>query len=1315
MELSLRRGVECLAVFPFTFVRRFSLLIAGQLLSIAFLNPIAACVELRLGHDATQASRDDTSRGAVVEKVLPHGEGEKAGLQEGDVLLHWSRGVSKGDIRSPFDLVELEIEKAPLGIVKLEGERRKQARVWTIGPADWGLTSRPVFANTSLALYQEGQELARMGQRGEITKAAGPWKELADRYDSSEGRLIAAWLFFHAAETWRDAKQWKEADDAYQSAIQQAVGSGPVVESQLLRSWANTYQQRSDWANAEKYFQQSIAKFERAEPGNLAIALDLTAIGTIWWNRGDPDKAEQYYGQSLKIREHLAPGSLGVAASFNGLGLTAQQRGEWVKAEEYHRQAFEICEKLSPDSVLVASSLSNLGNISLIRGDLSKSEQYFQRALTILKKVSPGSLQMAKTLTGLGSLEGTRGNVREAEDYYRQALAINQKLVPGSLDVASSLDGLGAVAQVRGDLTEAERYDEQALLIREKLAPGSTDTAATLNNLGVVTYLRGDLGKAEQYYLDSLAIREKLAPGSSIVVGSLVNLGIVAYERGDLIKAEDYYLRGLSIQEKLAPMTLEVAAIYGNLGDLAKRRGDLARADEYDRKGLNIQEKLAPESRDFAQSLYDLAQVAIERGDIRSAEQDQQRSISIYERLNPGSVETAWGYRSLGAIAVRRGDLAKAEEYYHRALDIEERFAPGSLDLSAMLEGMGDLALKSHDQAKAEEYYRHALAIREKLAPGSSLHAESLAAVASILRDQNQLDAAAQFFAQAVSALERQTARLGGSEEVRSGFRANHSDIYRDYVDLLLAQKQTQRAFEAVERSRARVLLEMLLASRVDVRKGADPALLEQERSLQESLAAKSARRLRLLGEENGQEQVAGLTHEVEVLERQYQDVEEQLRLKNPAYAALTQPQPMTIGEIRQLLGPDTLLLEYSLGEHHSNLFAVTSESLNVFELPGRVGLEDKARALYFLLTARNHRMKDEDARTWQARVTKADSESIKAASELSDVLLGRVAQQLGRKRLLIVAEGALLYVPFAALPEPRTSGSKTPEPLMIRHEILSIPSASILSVLRQQHLPRGQVDKEVVVFADPVFDAHDERVQRSKNGISNAVENPAGAHGLDIVAQSADTVTRSASDLELLGQGQLYLPRLGFSRREADLVLAAVGPQKGKKLLDFEASRKFAISGILSQYRIVHFATHALVDDEHPQLSGLVLSLVDQDGDAQDGFLGLEDIYNLDIPADLVVLSACDTALGERVEGEGMIGLTRGFMYAGASGVLGTLWEIDDFATAKLMNEFYKAIEQDHMQPADALRQAQKNLWRERHWSAPYYWSAFTLQGDWK
>src|SRR5262249_13269743 len=267
-------------------------------------------------------------------------------------------------------------------------------------------------------------------------------------------------------------------------------------------------------------------------------------------------------------------------------------------------------------------------------------------------------------------------------------------------------------------------------------------------------------------------------------------------------------------------------------------------------------------------------------------------------------------------------------------------------------------------------------------------------------------------------------------------------------------------------------------------------------------------------------------------------------------------------------------------------------------------------------------------------------------------------------------------------------------------HEVVTLPSASVLAVLRREAGSRKPADRSVAIFADPVFDVADPRIARQiKDQTAPPVERP-----------PIDDVRRSGGE-----SGLLDFVRLRFSRQEADQIARFGEGDKKLKAVDFAASRELATSAELSRYAIVHFATHGLINNAHPELSGIVLSLVDQQGRPQNGFLRLYDIYNLKLQADLVVLSACQTALGKEIKGEGLVGLPWGFMYAGARRVVASLWQVDDRASAELMGRFYEAMLGQRLRPAAALRAAQISALKDKRWQAPYYWAAFTLQGEWK
>jgi CHAT domain-containing protein len=263
----------------------------------------------------------------------------------------------------------------------------------------------------------------------------------------------------------------------------------------------------------------------------------------------------------------------------------------------------------------------------------------------------------------------------------------------------------------------------------------------------------------------------------------------------------------------------------------------------------------------------------------------------------------------------------------------------------------------------------------------------------------------------------------------------------------------------------------------------------------------------------------------------------------------------------------------------------------------------------------------------------------------------------------------------------------------------VTAPSTAVVALLRQETKNRKPAPKTLAVLADPVFSNNDPRVLTAR-----------AAHAAKVEKDSKEDATRSATEL---GMGDLR--RLRFSRQEADEITRFANNDLKLEAVDFQANRALATSAELGQYRIVHFATHGLINNTHPELSGVVLSLVDEKGRPQNGFLRLYDLYDLKLSADLVVLSACQTALGKEIRGEGLVGLTRGFMYAGAPRVVASLWQIDDRASAEFMKRFYEGLLGQKRRPAAAFRAAQISMQKDPRWHAPHYWAAFTLQGEWR
>ncbi|HEU4391007.1 MAG TPA: CHAT domain-containing protein, partial [Blastocatellia bacterium] len=365
--------------------------------------------------------------------------------------------------------------------------------------------------------------------------------------------------------------------------------------------------------------------------------------------------------------------------------------------------------------------------------------------------------------------------------------------------------------------------------------------------------------------------------------------------------------------------------------------------------------------------------------------------------------------------------------------------------------------------------------------------------------------------------------------------------------------------------------------------------------------------------------------------------------------------------------------------------------------------------------------------------IERADADYQEAAVALSQIVLGPVAGQLLRKRIVIVADGSLEYVPFGALPAPVIRASASPDrtsetsekakvkeliesggkPLIVDHEIVKLPSASALAVLRRELAGRKVAPKLVAVLADPVFDKSDPRLgpTAGKEGDTAVPVSSTDTAGDPVISSPLI----SPSDDVPTENGKGPFPRLPFSRLEAKSILSSCPPGSFWRALDFDANKAMATSPKLNQFRIVHFATHGLLNNRHPELSGLVFSLFDQKGDSQDGVLQLNEIYNLNLSADLVVLSACQTALGKEIRREGIVGLTSGFMYAGAARVMASLWKVDDEATADLMQRFYYGVLRRGLTPAAALRSAEVAMWKEGKWRSPFYWAGFVVYGEWQ
>ena len=678
--------------------------------------------------------------------------------------------------------------------------------------------------------------------------------------------------------------------------------------------------------------------------------------------------------------------------------------------------------------------------------------------------------------------------------------------------------------------------------------------------------------------------------------------------------------------------------------------------------------------------------------------EEQQKALEYYtqslrlSRVLGDRGGEATTLNNIGRVYSDLGEKQKALEYYSQSLPLSRAVGDRGGEATT-LNNMGSVYSALGENQKALEYYSQSLPLNRAVGDRSR-EALTLYNMAYAKRDQNNLTEALNDIESSLKIIENLRTKIA-SPELRSSYFATVQDYYEFYIDLLMQLHKTNpksgydtKALEASERSRARSLLELLQESNANIREGISPDLLKQEKSLQQQLDAIEKQRIETISSPNlNPTKIAEIDKQRLALLQQYQQIQSQVRTASPRYAALTQPQPLTLPEIqKQILDENTILLQYSLGQDRSYLWVVTSTGLTSYELPKQVDIETAATAFRTAITS-----KDDKYIPQKVAV---------ASANLGQLILQPAAAQLGNKRLLIVPDGVLHYTPFSALTLDQTAGQNTKVPLIVEHEIITLPSASTLAILRQNYGDRKPPTQTLAILADPVFSPTDERV---KGQLTPATTEQLESNNLGL-------------NRSLRASDRGWPPkRLRFTRQEAQTILSLVPSDSSSQNIDFDASRTTATDGSLANYQIVHFATHGIANNKNPELSGIVMSTVDDKGNLVNGFLRLTDIFNLKLAANLVVLSACQSGMGQNVKGEGMVGLTRGFMYAGAQRVAVSLWNVDDEGTSVLMQKFYQKMLQQKLAPAAALRAAQMEMMQQEKWQSPYYWAAFTLQGEWK
>jgi CHAT domain-containing protein/Tfp pilus assembly protein PilF len=857
---------------------------------------------------------------------------------------------------------------------------------------------------------------------------------------------------------------------------------------------------------------------------------------------------------------------------------------------------------------------------------LTAAMAQFEKVLT-LSRAEDQKAQQAFALVSLGRIQSALGENIKALEFYGQALPL-VRAVNDRVGEATTLDNIGGIYSTLGEKTKALDFLNQALPISH--AEGyRVGEARTLNNMGSV-------------YNDS----------------------------GEKTKALDFLNQALPLWRVVGDLGGE-AATLDNIGNVYDTVGEKSKALEFYNQALLLW-RIAGDRTGEARTLDHIGSIYSVVGAKTKALEFYNQALSLSRIVgDPGGEGRT--LNNMGMIYSDLGEKTKALEFFNQVLPIVHAVGNRSGEAS-ILNNIGLIYENLGEKQKAVEFFNQALSL-SRIVGNRSGEATTLSNLAYLYRTENKLPDALQNINAAIQIIESLRIEIK-NDVLKTSYFASVQGYYKFKTDLLMQLHQQQptkgydaTALETVDQSRARVLRELLIQASANIKKDISPDLLKQEQILNQTLDAKEKQFIQFTSQPGKEDRLPSLTQEIANLYAQSDDLKNTIRATNPAYANLQYPKPTTLAQIQQQLEPDTLMLQYSLGEKESYLWVIGQTSLKTYILPKRTDIEKTAKAFRKELQLTAPR----------------------SAIDLSHQILAPAADQLGNKRLVIIPDGVLHTIPFAAL---NTPNRKTYEPLITQHEITNLPSASTIGILRTTVATKPRAPKTLAILADPIFRKDDSRltgktIQASKN--------------LDLGEQLARG--RTGRDVNL--------DRLPFTETEAKGILALVPNQDNTSAFGFEASYDWITSPKISQYRYVHLATHGFFDGDKPALSSIVLSSFDAEGRDRKAYLRFPDLFNLNLPAELVVLSACETGLGNNVPGEGLVGMTRGLMYAGALRVAVSLWTVDDKATSELMQQFYTNLWQSQQSHAESLRNAQLKLWKQG--KAPYYWAAFTLQGEWR
>jgi CHAT domain-containing protein/Tfp pilus assembly protein PilF len=970
-------------------------------------------------------------------------------------------------------------------------------------------------------------------------------------------------------------------------------------------------------------------------------------------------KSDQERADLLSKGKELVTPELGKALINQGTRLRSQ--GDFAQAAAIYRLAGSVAERIG-DKEGMGQSLINLGNVCILQANYAQASEYFRQALT-LGEASGNKLGIAQAWHGLGFVHDRQGDFTQALQYYQKALPLYEALGE-KVRVARMLSNIGFTYNSQGNYTASLEYCQRGLAMFEALGDRAA-IAQVLNIVGLDYVYQGSYTDALACFHKSLSLIEALGIKTEIPA-RINNIGLAYYRQGDYARALESYQKSLALSEASGDKATAAVTLY-NIGNVYTSQGDYAQALEYCQKSLALNESLGSKA-EVANALNNIGDIYLWQGDYTRALEHYQRSLVLGEASGNrgGMAETT---HNIGLVYLKQDHTSQALEYFRKSLALSEA-SGGKREIASTLGNIGAVYLSQGDHTQALEAIERATAIARQIGNRDLLW-QALALAGNVYRALGKSAQARASYDEAVVTIESIRADVAGGEQEQQRFFENKVSPYQAMVKLLIAQNNASEAFAYAERAKARVLLDVLSSGRINVTKAMTGSEQEREQRANAELVSLNTQISREgLRPQPDPSRLADLRGRLQKARLEYEAFHTSLYASHPELKTQRgEAKPVTLEETSALFADaNSALVEFMMTEEKTYLFVL---SKNNGSNTGKPDL--KVYALDIKQKNLAERVED-----FRRRLASRDLGFRAPAIQLYNLLLGPARSQLqGKTSLVIVPDGALWDLPFQAL---RSSDSRY---LLEESAISYAPSLGVLrEMARARKKETGGVDASPTLLA-----------------IGNPAlgNKPVARAGLARRDAPLDPLPEAEKEVKYLGQ--LY------------------GADRSKVYISADA-REDRVKSEAGGFKILHLATHGILNDASPMYSYIVLSQAAENAN-EDGFLEAWEIMKLDLKADLVVLSACETARGRVGAGEGVIGLTWALFVAGTPTTVVSQWKVDSTSTTELMLEFHRNLKariedrKSQTTRSGALRNAALKLLGGSQYRHPFYWAGFIVVGD--